>query len=189
MFRPATLEKALELLGDLLGDRRFHFELVAIGGGGLQLIGVIDRPTKDIDLVALIEGDKLVDVGLTLPPPLAEAVADVARALNLSANWMNGEPSSLLALGLPAGFQERLERRKFGRGLELSLASRFDQIHLKLYAAADDAPGGKHHVDLKQLQPSPDELRLAARWAKTHDPSEEFAGVLAGVLRDFGVED
>jgi hypothetical protein len=189
MFRPATLEKALELLGDLLADRGLYFELVAIGGGGLQLIGVIDRPTKDIDLVALIQGDKLVAVGPNLPAALAEAVADVAGALHLPADWVNAGPASLLALGLPAGFQERLERRKYGRGLELSLASRFDQIHFKLYAAADDAPGGKHHIDLKQLQPSPDELRLAARWAKTHDASEEFAGVLAGVLRDFGVED
>lgn len=188
MFRPATLQQALELLGDLLTDRGLHFELVAIGGGGLQLIGVIDRPTNDIDLVALVENDKLVGVGPGLPEPLAEAIADVARALNLAADWVNAGPASLLALGLPAGFQERLERRTYGRGLALSLASRFDQIHFKLYAAADGAPGEKHHADLKQLRPIPEELRLAAAWAKTHDASQEFADLLAGVLRDFGVE-
>jgi alkylhydroperoxidase family enzyme len=188
MFRPDSLERALELLGDLLADRDQHFEVVAIGGGGLQLIGVIDRPTKDIDLVALIEGGKLVGAG-TFPAALAEAIADVARSLNLSADWMNGAPASLLDSGLPAGFQDRLEHRKYGRGLDLSLASRFDQIHFKLYAATDDAPGGKHHVDLKKLQPSPQELRLAAEWAKTQDPSEGFAGLVVGVLRDFGIED
>jgi hypothetical protein len=187
MFHPDSLEKALQLLGDLLADRDQHFEVVAIGGG-LQLIGVIDRPTKDIDLVALVEDGKLVGAG-TFPAALAEAVADVARSLKLPADWMNGAPASLLDFGLPPGFQDRLEHRKYGRGLELSLASRLDQIHFKLYATTDDAPGGKHHLDLKKLQPSPEELRLAAEWANTHDTSEGFAGLLAEVLRDFGIGD
>lgn len=56
MFIVAELEDALDLLGQLLSDRGHRFEVVAIGGGGLQLIGVIDRPTKDLDLVALLEG-------------------------------------------------------------------------------------------------------------------------------------
>jgi hypothetical protein len=189
MFRQASLEEALRLLGDLLADRGQHFEVVAIGGGALQMIGVIDRPTKDIDLVAMIEGKKLVSVGTALPLPLAEAVADVARSLSLAQDWMNGGPTSLLHLGLPIGFQDRLQHRNYGGGLGLSLASRFDQIHFKLYAAADGAPGGKHHADLKRLKPSRAELEAAARWAKTHDPSEGFATMVAGVLRDFGVED
>jgi hypothetical protein len=119
---------------------------------------------------------------------LAEAIADVARVLDLEPTWMNGGPASLLDLGLPDGFRARLERRTYG-GLELSLASRFDQIHFKLYAAADDAPGGKHHVDLKRLRPSDEELRTAAAWAKTHDVSEDFARLIADVLHDFGVEE
>ena len=76
MFHPAKLEEALKLLGDLLADRGCHFAVVAIGGAGLQLLGVIDRPTRDIDLVALVADDKLVHVGSSLPPTLAEAVAD-----------------------------------------------------------------------------------------------------------------
>lgn len=124
----------------------------------------------------------------TLPPDLAEAVADVARVLDLPANWMNGGPTSLLRFGLPEGFVGRLERRVYG-GLGLSLASRYDQIHFKLFAAADDRPRGKHHVDLQRLQPTRDELLAAARWTKTHDPSEGFALMLAGVLAAFGVID
>jgi len=182
------LEEALILLGAVLADRGNHFAVVAIGGGGLQLIGVIDRPTKDIDLVALIEGDELVSLDKNLPATLAEAIADVARALDLDPTWMNSGPASLLDLGLPGGFRERLERRTYG-GLELSLASRFDQIHFKLYAAADGAPGGKHHIDLKRLRPSKEELRTAAAWAKTHDVSSGFAQMISGVLHDFGIEE
>jgi hypothetical protein len=189
MFGATKLERALQLLGDVLADRGHHFAVVAIGGAGLQLIGVIDRPTRDIDLVALVEDDQLVTVGRVLPPALAEAVVDVGRSLNLAADWMNSEPAGLLSLGLPAGFRERLIRQSYGGGLDLFLASRLDQIHFKLYAAADGGPGDKHHADLKRMGPSREELQMAAQWARTHDPSEGFAIVLAGVLHDFGIED
>jgi hypothetical protein len=187
MFVVTNLEETLETLGQLLLDRGQSFEVVAIGGGGLLLIGVIDRPTKDLDLVALLDDDKLVSVE-QLPPALSEAVADVARVFGLPANWMNGGPTSLLRFGLPKGLRERLVRRVYG-GLGLSLAHRIDQIHFKLYAAADDRPRGKHHVDLERLQPTRAELLAAAQWAKTHDPSEGFALVLAGVLVAFGITD
>jgi hypothetical protein len=188
MLDATILPEALGMLGQLLLDRGHAFEVVAIGGGGLLLIGVIDRPTKDLDLVALRHGDVLVPVGKQLPPVLAEAVIDVARVFDLAPNWLNGGPDSLLRLGLPEGFLDRVIRRVYG-GLGLSLASRFDQIHFKLYAAADDRPGGKHHLDLLRLQPTHDDLRAAACWARTHDPSEGFALVLGGVLRSFGLMD
>jgi hypothetical protein len=188
MFAATDLEEALELLGQLLFDRGQTFEVVAIGGGGLLLIGVIDRPTRDLDLVAFLEGDTLVAVENALPVALSDAVADVARVLNLPTNWMNGGPTSLLRFGLPEGFRYRLQRRAYG-GLGVSLASRFDQIHFKLYAAADDKPLGKHHADLKQLKPTRDELVAAARWAMTHDPSEGFRLILSGVLKAFDMAD
>jgi hypothetical protein len=182
------LEGALTLLGQLLQDRGQRFAVVAIGGGGLLLIGLIDRPTRDLDLVALRQGDVLVPAGKPLPAALAEAVEDVARVLDLPPTWMNGGPDSLLRFGLPAGFLSRALDRRYG-GLEVSLASRLDQIHFKLFAAADDRPGGKHHVDLRRLSPTHEELRIAARWTRTHDPSAGFADMLAGVLKSFGVDD
>lgn len=160
---------------------------MAIGGGGLQLIGAIDRPTKDLDLVALIKDGALISLQQTLPEALAEAITDVARVLNLPTNWVNAGPSSPLRFGLPDGFQGRLERRTYG-GLAVSLAHRLDQIHFKLYAAADDRPGGKHHRDLEKLHPTRDELLTAAQWAKTHDTSEGFSLMLAGVLAAFDVD-
>jgi hypothetical protein len=63
---------------------------------------------------------------------------------------------------------------------------RVDQIHFKLYAAADR--GGYHIEDLHALNPSPDELEAAARWAMTHDVSEGFAMVLKRLLRSLGHE-
>ena len=37
------------MLGELLADRGHAVELVAIGGGSLLLLGLIERPTKDLD--------------------------------------------------------------------------------------------------------------------------------------------
>lgn len=187
MFNADGLDEALGLLGLLLAERGLSFNVIAIGGGSLLLIGLIDRPTKDLDLVAIREGDTLRPAGRPLPQALDEAVTDVARVLDLPATWMNGGPDSLLRFGLPSGFLDRLEHRTYG-ALRLGLASRFDQIHFKLYATVDDRPGGKHHRDLQRLAPSHDELREAALWARTHDPSAGFAQMLGDVLRSFGLD-
>lgn len=46
-FSSESLEDALELLGELLTDRGEEVEVVAIGGGSLLLLGLIERATKD----------------------------------------------------------------------------------------------------------------------------------------------
>lgn len=186
MFNSASLLDALEVVGDLLADRGESLEIVAIGGGSLLLLGLIERPTKDLDLVGMIQGDRLVKP-VPLPPALEEAANDVARLLNLSPGWLNAGPASMLDLGLPAGFLDRTERRGLG-GLIVHLASRFDQICFKLYAAVDDSPRGKHFADLRELEPTADELRRAAAWTITHDPSEGFRTILDQVLAALGVE-
>jgi hypothetical protein len=53
-FSSELLEQALDALGQVLADRGQAQEVVAIGGGSLLLLGLIQRPTNDIDLVALV---------------------------------------------------------------------------------------------------------------------------------------
>jgi hypothetical protein len=93
----------------------------------------------------------------------------------------------MLDLGLPEGFLERTSRRPYG-GLILHIASRYDQICFKLYASVDDSPRGKHFADLKQLEPTPEELRGAAAWTVTHDPSDGFRHMLDQVLALLGAD-
>ena len=80
-----------------------------------------------------------------------------------------------------------------GDGFEGPLAAlgadRRDQIFFKLYAAVDQGPRSKHFDDLRRLEPTVPELRAAAAWARTHDPSEGFLKELRGALRDLGVAD
>lgn len=183
-FSEPSLEQALNALGELLEARCMTYRLAAVGGGAMLLLGLIARPTNDLDLVAQIEEGAVISVN-PLPAALEEAVTDVARALDLPPDWLNAGPASLLDLGLPAGFAERAHRRHYG-GLEILLADRVDQIHFKLYAAVDQGPRSKHFADLQALDPTRDELGTAARWARTHDPSDVFAGELDKALAVLG---
>lgn len=49
------LEQALRAPGETLEARHLRFELVAVGGSGLLLLGLINRATRDLDIVALVE--------------------------------------------------------------------------------------------------------------------------------------
>ena len=180
-----TLEQALRTLGSLLADRGHFYEIVAIGGGGLLLLGQIDRSTKDLDLVALVEKDRFVSAA-PLPGGLIQAAEDVGKALDLGKGWLNIGPASLLDAGLPQGFKSRMHNRRY-RGLIVHLAGRFDQICFKLYAAVDQGPQSKHFSDLKHLKPTPSELDVAKRWCLTQDTSETFAAELNDALKALGV--
>ncbi len=187
MLNQSSLEGALDALGRVLAARGLRYELVAAGGSGLMLIGLLVRPTRDIDIVALVdaEGYHRAD---PLPEPLVEAVRDVGETLGLGPDWLNAGPAGLLDLGLPEGFAQRLEMRTFG-ALILHLASRYDQICFKLYAAADNGTTSKHFQDLVGLSPQRGELLAAARWSCTHDPSSGYRTLLLTVLAALGVDD
>jgi hypothetical protein len=182
-----TIEDALSALSETLEGRHLEYELVAVGGSSLVMLGLITRATRDLDIVAVVEAGRYVGAG-NLPRPLVDAVRDVGEVLGIGVDWLNSGPSGLLDFGLPEGFAERAEVRSFG-ALTLHLASRFDQIYLKLYAAADEGPRGKHVDDLRALVPSHKELRGAAAWARSHDPSPAFREELLAAFRFFGADD
>jgi len=177
----------LAAVGEQLAAGRAHAELVVIGGSALLAVGLISRPTRDVDVVALLAGRTLVDPR-PLPDELIAARDRVARDFGLPETWLNAAPADLLDFGLPEGFVERLERYDYGGSLTVHFASRFDQIHFKLYAMADQG-AGKHEADLRALSPTRAELLAAARWTRTHDPSEGFREQLLAALAYMGVED
>jgi hypothetical protein len=177
----------LAALGEQLAAKEDSYELVVVGGSGLLVLGLIERATRDVDLVALRVGSELEKPD-PLPTSLREARDRVARDFALPEHWLNSGPASLLDFDLPAGFLDRVETRSYGDHLTVHFASRFDQIHLKLYASVDAGPG-KHSQDLEALAPTPEELLQAARWTRTHDPSPGFEDVLRRVLAHYGVDD
>jgi hypothetical protein len=185
-FQLEALEEALRTLGAVLQQRGTPYSILVIGGGSLLLLRLIDRPTGDLDVVGLAEQGVYRKIE-TLPAPLATAAAQVARALELADTWLNTGPASLMDLGLPSGWEDRISVRTYG-ALEVHISSRFDLICFKLYAAVDRGPNDKHYNDLQELEPTADELTQAARWTITHDPSEGFRSELLGCLASLGME-
>ena len=184
--------KALKLLdGRLALNQSGHFSLVVCGGAALNAMHLIQRTTKDVDIVALMESNNQLVDPAPLPEELLIAAKEVADTLNLPQDWLNNGPSSgeggLFRLGLPDGLKGRLVRNYQGEKLTVYFVSRLDQIHFKLYAAVDQF-GSYHASDLKQLSPSDDELLQAIQWATTHDPSEGFKIATKLFLREFGYE-
>jgi Nucleotidyltransferase of unknown function (DUF6036) len=59
-------------LGEQLAAAGERYELVVIGGSGLLVLGIIERSTRDVDLLALRSGDTL-DSAEPLPKKLATA--------------------------------------------------------------------------------------------------------------------
>jgi Nucleotidyltransferase of unknown function (DUF6036) len=180
-------EALLQAIADQLAASGERYTFAVVGGSALLALGLVSRATRDVDVVAIVEDQRLVSAQ-PLPTALLNAAHTVARDFGLSEDWLNPGPTSLLDLGLPQGFYERAQQRAYGPGLEVLFASRIDQIHLKLYATVDQG-ASKHLEDLKALRPTSQELLEAARWSLSHDPSEGYRSVLERVLAHFGVDD
>lgn len=178
---------ALAALGEQLHAAGEHVELVVVGSAALLALELVDRVTRDVDVVGIrVAGG--IESAKPLPAALAAAARRVARDLELLEDWLNPGPTDLLDFGLPAGFLDRVRPAEYGPHLVVFFASRYDQIHLKLYAMVDQA-GGRHEDDLRRLLPTRDELLDAARWTTTHDPSAGFRDQLLLALERLGVDD
>jgi hypothetical protein len=182
-----TIDLLLGALADQLQAIGSHVEIVVIGGSALTALGLVRRATRDVDILAIAENGEL-HIAEPLPQPLRTARAAVAADFGLDENWLNSGPTDLLRWGLPEGFMGRVVRRNYGTALIVDFASRFDQIHFKLFAMVDQG-GGRHEADLRALSPNPSELTAAARWSLTQDPSPGYRSVLVEALRILGVED
>lgn len=187
-INPATLHRALGLLGELLEVRDHPAQsFVVCGGSSLLALNLVRRTTtQDVDILAKIEGDSLV-TPRPLPPWLIKAAADVGRQLDLPEQWLNTQVAeeTLFSCGLPPGLQQRLTPHRYGSRLWIGFIGRRDQIFLKLHAAVD-RDGGRHLQDLLDLQPTADELLDAAKWTQTQNPSAGFRMLLGAMLKHLG---
>lgn len=184
----SKLAEMLRALGDVLGARGYACELVVVGGTALLLRGTVSRPTTDGDVVGERRPDGTIARLDALPPELARATLDVARAYGLADDWLNLGPASLLDGPLPDGFEDRLDPVAFG-ALRLWIAGHEDLVALNLWASADRWPApGRHLTDLRALAPTASELRRAADWTRLRDPSPGYGALLAAVLERLNVE-
>jgi hypothetical protein len=187
MEKPIDNEKLNQALGLLeeqleLADAP-PTEIVVCGGSALIAIGLIARTTRDVDIVALLQGGELKH-SEPLPGHLVQAAAAVQEILNLPVDWLNSGPAMQLSMGLPEGFCDRLHKTTVGSRLTVHYIDRTDQIYFKTFASADR--GGYHISDLKALHPTAEELMCAARWCLEQDPSEGFRYIMQEMLTQSG---
>jgi hypothetical protein len=172
---------ALRKVGELLALDGESYAIVIVGGAALNLLGIVHRLTKDVDILAFAPpaSAKQKQGEITRPPeplpePLTRAAATVARDLGLRDQWLNAGPAPQWREGLPSGLEKRIQWRRYA-ALNVGLVDRYDLIFLKLYAAADDkGTDSVHYQDLLALSPKTGELRAALEWVKTQDASAEF---------------
>ena len=93
------------------------------GGTALIAMGLYERTTRDVDILALSDDNgRLLDPA-PLPPEIVRAADEVADDLGLPDDWLNNGPSSgdggLFRLGLPRGLSDRLDWRTFGSHLDV----------------------------------------------------------------------
>jgi hypothetical protein len=183
------LHESLRLLGELMAVRtRPAQHLVVCGGASLIALDLVRRSTtRDVDILARIAPTG----GLLNPRPLPKWLlldaAEVGERLGLPKDWLNDQVAeeTLFQVGLPPELQTRLVSKSYGPVLEVSFIGRRDQIFLKLHAAVD-RDGGRHLQDLIELTPTREELRDAAHWTRTQDPSPGFLFNLRRLLNDLG---
>lgn len=187
----SSIDQSLALLAALTKDQPpLHF--IVCGGSSLLALGMVQRQTtRDVDVLALLEDGQAL-TAKPLPAYLIAAANRVQKEMGLMDDWFNTGPSddSFFRFGLPEGLVSRLTPREYGPSLTISYLGRFDQIHLKLYAAADQGPGpSRHSADLHDLDPSAEELTQAAQWCRLHDDSEGFRFLLQATLTELGHDD
>ena len=188
----SNLEAALSMLGERLRLKDTpSVRLVVCGGSALIAMELVSRTTDDVDVVALVDAHQQLISPAPFPEYLKESIREVAILMGLSGQWMNNGPSSdsggLFQTGLPEGLLARAYRKDYGSHLTAYFIDRVDQIHFKVFAAADIL--GVHVDDLVSLDPSPQELENAARWCMTHDPSEGFRMILLSMYEQLGYGD
>jgi hypothetical protein len=166
--------------------------IVVCGGAALNVMGVLDRPTRDVDVIALASTGKgpLRLSEATFPEEVRRCVHEVAADFGESQAWLHCGPAEIFRKGLPQGMEQRLSREDIGSRLRVYWVSRLDLICMKLYAAASrSARPEPHAADLRALRPDGQQLERAREWALTQDDSEEFKQELRRTLIDMGHSD
>jgi hypothetical protein len=183
----SQLDEVLSALGQLLDAEQEAVRLIVVGGAALELQGLVERTTRDVDVIARADDE----LPLTLHPPeplpatLTRAAARVARDFGLADAWLNTEIAAQWRGGLPPSITDDLTWHHYGGpqyGLHLGLAGRQTLVSLKLFAAVDRGPRSVHFQDLCTLAPSDAELDAAAGWVKTQDASPGFPTLVDQVV-------
>ena len=144
-----------------------------VGGSAIALLGILDRPTKDVDVLEP-----------QLPPDVLEAAKAFANSadLSLDEDWLNNGPSQLSSI-LPRGWRRRVQPVYRGQALSLDTLGRPDLLKTKLFALCDR---GTDRADCIALKPTTDELSEALPWVQEQDANPDWPAHVRQTLAELG---
>jgi hypothetical protein len=103
----AGIDTALAAVGELLEADGESVDVVVVGGATLNLLGIVRRTTRDVDVIARAYRDGSGELRLAnaepFPDPLERAIESVSRDLGLDRDWMNAAVGKQWSQGLPRG--------------------------------------------------------------------------------------
>ena len=178
------IEELLAAVGELLQAEGYAYSIVVVGGASLNLLGLIERTTKDVDVVARAEKKGRRRIFLRadpLPKPLESTVAKVARDFGLPQDWMNTVVATQWPHELPEFLFKEIKWRNYG-SLEVGIVGRYTLIVLKLHAAVDRDAHSVHYQDLLALLPTDAELDQARSLVVAQDAETEFPRLVDEVI-------
>jgi len=186
MISQENIGKILTLLSERLQlslpAKKWSF--LVCGGTALNVLKLIDRTTKDVDVIGVIKNNELVRA--ELEEEFFIEIKIVAEYFSIPSNWFNTGPEAYIQSGLPRGLIKRLTWHQYGPNLFCGFISRIDQIYLKLYASVDR--GGYHVTDLNALNPTEKEILNASIWTLQQDVSSGYKMILISMLKQIGYQ-
>ncbi len=192
-----AVRNALRVLGRRLEERGTSLDVVIVGGAALMLGGHHQRPSEDVDVLAVVDGEQWSGPR-PLPEDLVRDVRTIGMALGLPVDathgqdWFNAGPAMLIQMILPDGMPDRCTTEQF-HALTVRVPHRKDLIALKLLSASGMTLRRRREVDLtdlRTLQPTPDEwahaISFSLRWNGLPDA---FEVDLLPTLQELGARD
>ena len=157
-----------------LYERGLKFEAIVIGGAALNIMDIVSRKTKDVDLI-----------DPKIPEEIKNASIEFSkRKPEIDHNWLNNGPISIIK-NLPRDWRQTLEIIFEGNALTLRTLSRINLIRTKLFAFCDRQID---KGDCIALSPTEDELSLAIEWVILQDANEQWPSHVKEMINELKKE-
>lgn len=143
-----------------LQTQGLKFSAIAIGGSALSIMGIIDRHTRDLDLLTT-----------PIPLPIQNAALSFSKKESLDLNWLNNAPSEL-SRHLPQDWMSQTVELYSGKALTLHCPCRLHMIYAKFWAMCDR---DRDLDDLLAMKPSTVEITEAVHWTKPLDANPQWS--------------
>jgi len=153
----------LKEFDEFLAGKKKTFKAVMTGSGAMNMLGLLDRPTVDLDIL----NPKIPREILELAEEFRQKM--VAQGKPLEPNWFNDATSAFLE-HFPKDWAKRTQPLFKGKALDLSTLGRGDLLKDKLWGYCDARSHDK--TALLNLKPTKEELLQASDWVKKARPKE-----------------